>query len=141
MSWDCCNIKGECQHGPGCPAGGKVATLIRVNGTAGLPANQICPPGMCSSMPGCKDHQCPAHPLLSGPFVGVKTSPRVGVQASGKNGRDVARIKSRMPRHPQAAEASWRQFLPDLIRNLLVCLGVLIFGSMVIWSAIDLFIL
>ncbi len=39
MSWDCCTPDGQCQQGPGCPAG------------IG-----------CHGLPGCKDTACPGRP-------------------------------------------------------------------------------
>jgi hypothetical protein len=39
MSWECCNLRGECQQGPGCPAG-----------------------GACHGQAGCADTNCPGHP-------------------------------------------------------------------------------
>lgn len=39
MTWNCCTPTGECQRGPGCPAG-----------------------VLCTQSPGCTDTACPGHP-------------------------------------------------------------------------------
>lgn len=138
MIWDCCNAMEECQRGKGCPAG-EAATTNQLTRVAADNVKKSCPPGMCAGIPDCPDHQCQAHPLLSGQFVRVpaKTNRHLTQKSSGEA---VARIKSRMPRHPVAPEPSWRQFLPDLIKNLLISLGVVIFLAIVVWAAVDLFV-
>lgn len=91
MTWDCCNAKGECVRGPGCPAGSvHHAKSLRAQQAAHQGLRESCAPGMCESSPGCRDLCCPAHPGLCWSNVGLR---RVGV----------ARVKYRTPKHPQAS--------------------------------------
>lgn len=119
MMWDCCNARGECVRGPGCPAGSvHHAKNFDARKTAAQEPRDFCAPGMCESAPGCRDTACPAHPGLRWSSPGLKAV-------------DVARIKSRMPKHPQAQPTSWRRHLPDLITWMAKTLAALILLALV----------
>lgn len=150
MTWDCCNAKGECVRGPGCPAGSvHHAKNFEARKTAAQEPRDFCAPGMCESAPGCRDTACPAHPGLKWSSQGLHRANVAHTKGHSRNCGACANLDRPPPPPPprsvkgmipnrETKQAKWHDYTLDLIMWLLRDAGAMgvVLALLAVWLLI-----